>query len=247
MLVSECKGVIDMTNEKGVGHCITRRGLIKIGLGMACAGLVSTMTGGSAQPAFATGVGEDVYVTGDYEIVDWREFPDGFTKHTDGNTGELVFCIEHGRTNGTGSAHTEGLLGKTVSYLNGGPQYRTWTQDAITEVAIIVEGALAGAFGGATEDERYVRAQAAVWRYMEDWGYQNSAAWEDAVPTWMRPWVSGIKAYVDERIGRYVGHGMLYGKDNGDQQIGRFWTTPATGHVTGGPDGLKVAAHKDWL
>lgn len=231
-------------HQTGEAHPnLSRRDLVKLGLGIACIGIASGMATIATHPAFATGVGEDIYVTGDYEIVDWREFPDAFTKHTDANTGELIFCIEHGRTNGTGWAHTEDLLGKTVSFLKGGAQYRTWTQKAIDEVAIIVEGALAGAFGGTTEDERYVRAQAAVWRYMEDWGYQNSAAWEDAVPTWMRPWASGIKTYTDERIGRYIGHGMLYGKSNGDQQIGRFWTTPAAGHGYG----TKVAINQDWL
>lgn len=56
-----------MIDERHGGPCVTRRVLIRVGLGVA--GLALASSAAVVIPAWATDIGEQVYVTGDYEIV----------------------------------------------------------------------------------------------------------------------------------------------------------------------------------
>ena len=233
MLVSLKGWVINMIDERHGGPCVTRRGLIRAGLGVA--GLALASSAAVVIPAWAT----------DYEIVGWQNFRDAFTKHTDANTGEPVFCVEHNYTGGTGWATTCELVGQTTRQIHFDDARhftRTWTEESVTDAALIVECCLGGHLGP-TGDDAYVLAQAYVWAYIDDWSLENAAGWDYRLPVDRQGHAPAMRSWVLENRSKYEGHGMLYAKDNEDQACARFWVTPRTGVCGLG----KEAANPGWI
>lgn len=232
-----------MIDERHGGPCVTRRGLIRVGLGVA--GLALASSAAVVIPAWATDIGEQVYVTGDYEIVGWQNFRDAFTKHTDANTGEPVFCVEHNYSGGTGWATTRELVGQTTRQIHFDDARhftRTWTEESVTDAALIVECCLGGHLGP-TGDDAYVLAQAYVWAYIDDWSLENAAGWDYRLPVDRQGHAPAMRSWVLENRSKYEGHGMLYAKDSEDQACARFWVTPRTGVCGLG----KEAANPGWI
>lgn len=141
--------------------------------------------------------------------------------------GPRVFCIEGCVKGQEGRAVAEELLGSSTRYDAGGYIARhSWTQDAITEAALIQEYVNAH---WPTEQADNLNQ-----RYL--WAYTRGDFSLDYVVTDMlsvdgRGDPAATVAWVRENKHAFIGHGMLYRRDSEKQSSARLWVEPAVGDL----------------
>ena len=141
--------------------------------------------------------------------------------------GPRVFCIEGCVKGQEGRAVAEELLGSSTRYDAGGYISRhTWTQDAITEAALIQEYVNAH---WPTEQADNLN-QRYLWAYTRgDFSLDYVVA--DKVSVDGRGDPAATVAWVRENKHAFIGHGMLYRRDDEKQSSARLWVEPALGDL----------------
>lgn len=141
--------------------------------------------------------------------------------------GPRVFCIEGCVKGQEGRAVAEELLGSSTRYDAGGYISRhTWTQDAITEAALIQEYVNAH---WPTEKADNLN-QRYLWAYTRgDFSLDYVVADKASVDGRGDP--AATVAWVRENKHAFIGHGMLYRRDNEKQSSARLWVEPALGDL----------------
>lgn len=141
--------------------------------------------------------------------------------------GARVFCVEGCVKGQEGRAVAEELLGSTTRYDAGGYISRhAWTQDAITEAALIQEYVNAH---WPTEQADNLN-QRYLWAYTRgDFSLDSVVSDKESVDGRGDP--AATVAWVRENKHAFVGHGMLYRRDNEKQSSARLWVEPAVGDL----------------
>ena len=141
--------------------------------------------------------------------------------------GPRVFCIEGCVKGQEGRAVAEELLGSSTRYDAGGYISRhTWTQDAITEAALIQEYVNAH---WPTEQADNLN-QRYLWAYTRgDFSLDSVVADKMSVDGRGDP--AATVAWVRENKHAFIGHGMLYRRDSEKQSSARLWVEPALGDL----------------
>ena len=141
--------------------------------------------------------------------------------------GPRVFCIEGCVKGQEGRAVAEELLGSSTRYDAGGYIARhTWTQDAITEAALIQEYV----------NTHWPTEQADNLNQRYLWAYTRGDFSLDYVVTDKmsvdgRGDPAATVAWVRENKAAFIGHGMLYRRDNEKQSSARLWLEHALGDL----------------
>lgn len=141
--------------------------------------------------------------------------------------GPRVFCIEGCVKGQEGRAVAEELLGASTRYDAGGYiSLHTWTQDAITEAALIQEYVNAH---WPTEQADNLN-QRYLWAYTRG-DFSLDSVVTDKVSVDGRGDPAATVAWVRENKAAFIGHGMLYRRDNEKQSSARLWLEPALGDL----------------
>lgn len=186
----------------------------------------------AAENAFATSIGDTATVGSDREIDAAGKYFNGFGHHFDTSNGETLLCIEAGFDRADGEARVVDLVGATTHCTdseNHGPYvYMTWSQQNVTDCALIKKYA----------DERYSGDEALIVAQCYTWAYERAQgnldgmlSWLGYVPDRLHGIGQDILAYVKEKRGGWIGHGLLYSKTDDRQQLAKFWAEPLTGGI----------------
>ena len=157
--------------------------------------------------------------------------------YQNGAKGEQVFCVELGYADQGGTGTSYELVGASSRRMwnHAGeriePEWHTWTQDDVTNVALMREWAWSR-FG--TFRERWGYYQRMLWSYCNsNWNL------DDMTTYYSFPFAEGsddsraVVEYVKANKSSKTGHGILYCPDNGDttQRSIRVWVTENTGQA----------------
>ena len=186
----------------------------------------------AAEKALATDIGSDAVIASDRDISAEGKYFNGFRHHYDEASGETLLCIEAGFDGADGSARVEELVGATTrctdAEYHGDFVYMTWSQQNVTDCALIQRYADETQGG----DNALVVAQCYTWAYERAQGDLNSMlSWLGYVPEAFQGIGPDLVAYVKEARASWTGHGKLYSKTNGSQQLARFWAEQQTGGI----------------
>ncbi len=175
-----------------------------------------------AQTAFATSIGDVVDV-----VTTSGSLGSSIYIHVDSTNSRPIVCLERGIDRGDGTAYVKDLLNQTTRRVEGGEIFEiTWSQQAVTEAALIYDYAYER-FNG---DAAYIVAQSYVWAYqLAGLNLDGMASKLDYVHRDYRHLCAEIASYVREKSASKIGYGYLYSKTNGDQQLAYFWSEELTG------------------
>lgn len=212
-------------------RCITRRNLFRLGAVVAGLGFMDAV--GGVVPALAGNIGDTVWVTGDREIGAQTPYSGSFTYHTDGSSGDPVFCLEQNILNGTGNAYIVNLVGQRTGMYNhdgGGRVYMTWTQANVTDAALIQDWCYNAS--GYSGDDAYVACQGFIWSFCRCCGDYNAMATQMSyVPAKYQGRLAELISYIVKSRSVVDGVGLCYSKSNGDQWLARFYLSSPTTDV----------------
>ena len=191
-----------------MSSCIALTSIIGINLVASATGIGDTVTVGSA--GMATNVGGTWVI----EV----------TQHIDMTSTEDVFCLEQNYTGGDGTATLTELIGQTTRiHGHGVVGNRTikWEQVHVTDVAGIVNWVYnVSSFTGM---DKYTACQGFIWSYLYA-GYLEGIP--SASPYYLGKrfydYSNALVSYVGQWRNTHVGHGILYSKSNGNQELAKF-------------------------
>ncbi|MDO4849653.1 MAG: VaFE repeat-containing surface-anchored protein [Coriobacteriia bacterium] len=194
-------------------------------------GLVTACSSG-ASTAFAAQPGEVATIADGRRINAESDYSQTITLHYDAASGDTLFCVEHGVATAPGQAIVQDIVGQTTRFSDWetlGPDiYRTWTQAAATDCALIQLYANERHAG----DDAIAFTQCFIWSYVRA-GFDIDAMkdWPQYIPYRFMDERQAVVDYVKASRRAWTGKGLLYTKTNRDQMVAKFWAEPNTGDL----------------
>ncbi len=219
-------------------RCTTRRSTVRKAASAAAAivlalaqwlGLVTACSSG-ASTAFAAQPGEVATIVNGRCINAESDYSQTITLHYDAASGDTLFCVEHGVATAPGQAVVQDIVGQTTRFSDWetlGPDiYRTWTQAAATDCALIQLYANEHHAG----DDAIAFTQCFIWSYVRaGFDIDTMMDWPQYIPYRFMDERQAVVDYVKASRKAWTGKGLLYTKTNRDQMVAKFWAEPNTG------------------
>ena len=221
-------------------RCTTRRSTVRKATSAIAAivlalaqwlGLITACSSG-ASTALAAQPGEAATIANGRQIDAAADYQQTITLHYDAASGETLFCVEHGVSTAPGQAVVQDIMGQSTRFSDWetlGPDiYRTWTQAAATDCALIQLYANERHAG----DEAIAFTQCFIWSYVRA-GFDIDAMmdWPQYIPYRFMDERQAVIDYVKASRKAWTGRGLLYTKTNRDQMVAKFWAEPNTGDL----------------
>ncbi len=221
-------------------RCTTRRSTVRKATSAIAAivlalaqwlGLITACSSG-ASTALAAQPGEAATIANGRQIDAAADYQQTITLHYDASSGETLFCVEHGVSTAPGQAVVQDIVGQTTRFSDWemlGPDiYRTWTQAAATDCALIQLYANEHHAG----DEAIAFTQCFIWSYVRaGFDIDRLPDWPQYIPYRFMGERQAVVDYVKASRKAWKGHGLLYTKTNRDQMVAKFWAEPNTGDL----------------